>query len=228
MRPLPEPGQLTLAFEHAPSHAEEDFILGAGNRLAFDHIMAWPNWAGPLTLITGPAQSGKSHLARIWAERSGAAAVTPEQVGAKDYGGENPLVIEDADRLPYDESALFHLLNQSMREGRPVLMTARLPVTAWPYRTDDLKSRARLAATFAITGPDDTQLSQILVKLFGDRQLSVEPKVIAYMVGRMERSAAAAVALVEAADRVALERRTGVTRSVAATVLGLADTEVDD
>ncbi len=58
-------------------------------------------------------------------------------------GGTAPLVIEDADRAGYDEAALFHLLNQSMRDGRPVLLTARAPVAEWPYATDDVRSRAR-------------------------------------------------------------------------------------
>ncbi len=79
-------------------------------------------------------------------------------------------MVEDVDRAGYDEDALFHLLNQSMRDGRPVLMTAREGVANWPFETDDLKSRARLAARFTVAVTDDIQLSQMFVKLFGDRQ----------------------------------------------------------
>jgi chromosomal replication initiation ATPase DnaA len=65
------PGQLALDLGHEVSHAEADFIVGDGNRLAYGHVVAWPAWPGPLTLIEGPAGVGKSHLARIWAERAG-------------------------------------------------------------------------------------------------------------------------------------------------------------
>ena len=46
-----------------------------------------------------------------------------------------------------DAAGLFHLLNQSMRDHRPMLLTAREPVANWPFTTNDLKSRARLAAS---------------------------------------------------------------------------------
>ena len=110
-----------------------------------------------------------------------------------------------------------------MRDERPVLMTARTPVADWPYRTDDVKSRARLAAHFSITAPDDILLSQMFVKLFADRQLSVDPKVISYLVGRMERSSEEAVALVELLDRLSLSRGRAITRAVAADALAIRE-----
>lgn len=213
-------GQLALELPHAPSHAEDDFVVGDGNQLAFSHIQAFPNWPGPLSLIEGPASVGKSHLARIWQERSGAVLATPETVEAlATAAGNQPVLVEDVDRAGYDEAELFHLLNQSMRDHRPLLMTAREPVANWPFSTDDLKSRARLAARFAVSLSDDIQLSQMLVKLFQDRQVSVEPKVVSYIVARMERSTDEAVALVELMDRMALERASPITRTIAAEAL---------
>ena len=229
----PGTGSRQLPFEwgHEPSHHEEDFIEGEGNSLALAHIRAYPNWSGPLTLIEGPAKSGKSHLGRIWAERTGARfAGTGELEALAGEGGASPLVVEDVDRAGYDEDALFHLLNQAMRDGRPVLMTAREGVANWPFETDDLKSRARLAARFTVAVTDDIQLSQMFVKLFGDRQVAVEPKTISYLVARMERSPEEAVTLVELVDRIALSRGTAITRSVAAAALaerGVGEDELD-
>lgn len=213
-------GQLPFDWGHEPSHLEIDFIEGDGNRMALAHIRSFPGWAGPLTLIEGPAKSGKSHLARIWAERTGAGFVTPEAAEELSrIGGTAPLVIEDVERSGYGEAALFHLLNQSMREKRPVLMTTREPVANWPFETDDLKSRARLAQRFTLALSDDIQLSQMFVKLFGDRQVSVDPKIISYLVARMERSPEEVVALADLADRLALSRGTAITRRIAAEAL---------
>ena len=223
------PGQLALDLGHQPSHAEADFITGEGNRLAHAHILAWPNWPGPLTLVEGPASAGKSHLARIWAERSGADYASP--LTAEDLsrtGGTQPIVVEDADRAGYDEAALFHQLNQSMRDRRPLLLTAREPVANWPFATDDLKSRARLAAHFSVSLSDDIQLSQMFVKLFDDRQVAVDPRIVAYLVARMERSSEEAVALVETMDRIALERGTAITRAVANEALARRSALRDD
>lgn len=215
-------GQLTLDLGHTPSHAEDDFIVNPGNALAFEHIVAYPAWPGPLTLITGSAKSGKSHLARIWGERAGAISVSAGAVATfAGEGGTQPLLVEDTDSAGYDENALFHLLNQSMRDIRPLLMTARTPVDQWPYQKDDLLSRARLAAHFSVESPDDIQLSHMLVKLFADRQIAIDPKVVSYLVARMERSTEEAVRLVEIMDKLALTRRGPVTRSVAADALAM-------
>lgn len=215
-------GQLPLDFPHQAALGEADFLVSDGNRLAHAHITAYPNWPGPLTLITGPAKSGKSHLARIFADRTGALAPEPEALERLSRaGGVEPLILEDVDRGGFEETALFHLLNQSMRDRRPLLMTAREPVASWPYRTDDVRSRARLAASFTLSTPDDIQLSQMLVKLFGDRQVSVDPKVVAYLVARMERSPEEAVILADLLDRIALARGSAITRTVAAEALAL-------
>ncbi|HEY0919812.1 hypothetical protein [Devosia sp.] len=220
----PTASQLAFELGHTPSHAEADFIVGEGNELAHAHVMAYPHWPGPLTLVTGPAKAGKSHLARIWADRAGAAAPWPDELeDLARAGGKLPLLLEDVDRRGYEEAALFHLLNQSMRDRRPVLMTAREPVANWPFATDDLKSRARLAALFTVSTSDDIHLSQMFVKLFGDRQLAVDPKIIAYLVARMERSPEETVALTGLMDRLALERGTAVTRAIAAEALAMRD-----
>ncbi len=100
-------------------------------------------------------------------------------------------------------------------------MTAQSSVAEWPYRTNDVKSRARLAAHFSLTAPDDILLSQMFVKLFADRQLTVDPKVISYLVDRMERSSEEVVALVELLDRLSLSRGRAVTRAIAAEALAV-------
>src|SRR5688572_11367022 len=93
--PEPAPVQLTFELGHTPSHAEDDLLVGEGNRLAYAHILAFPNWPAPLTLVTGPAASGKSHLARIWADHSGAETPSPSQIEElARAGGTAPLVIE--------------------------------------------------------------------------------------------------------------------------------------
>lgn len=222
--PLSHARQLLLDLGHNAAMTEADFLVGAANQLAFDHLTAFPNWAGSLTLVVGPAKSGKTHLAHIFAEHAEARIVRPGELALlAEEGGQTPLVIEDIDRREYDEQAVFHLLNQSMRDARPVLMTARRPVAQWPFRTADVLSRARLAAHFELEMPDDIQLSQMFVKLFGDRQIAVEPKVISYLATRMERSAEAVFKLVALMDKLALSRRAPVSRAIAADALKIME-----
>ena len=126
--------QLILDLGHDVAQTEDDFMVCAGNELAFAHVMAFPGWAAPMTLLVGAAKSGKSHLARIWAKRAGAVIASADDVEAlATSGGQQPVLVEDTDRNGYEEAGLFHLLNQSMRDERPILMTARTQVGEWPY-----------------------------------------------------------------------------------------------
>lgn len=223
-KPSARSGQLVFELGHTPSLAEVDFIESDTNRLALEHIRATGSWSGPLSLITGPAKSGKSHLGRIWLERVDGQEATKESLEAlARAGGQVPVLLEDVDRLPYEEQALFHLLNQSMRDKRPLLMTARSPIAQWGYKTNDLLSRARLAAHFGVTTPGDTQLSQMFAKLFADRQIDVDAKIVTYLVARMERSPAEVAALVATMDELALSRRGPITRSIAAEALRMRE-----
>jgi len=222
-------GQLILELGHTPLLGEADFMVGEGNELAYGRIMAFPNWPDPITLLVGPPASGKSHLARIFAERSGGRIADLgdlDRLAAE--GGREALIVEDVDRGQFNEAGLFHLLNQSLREQRPLLLTAREEVANWPLATDDVRSRARRASVFTLQTSDDIQLSQMLVKLFADRQVAVDPKIIGYLVARMERSAEEVLALVDLMDRLALARGTAITRSIAAEALGRRQSERGD
>lgn len=220
--------QLPLEFEHVPSHAADDFLVGEGNAMAHSRIGAWPHWPDAVTLVIGPPASGKSHLARIFADRSHAVLVTPETIAEiAGLDGRGPLVIEDVDRLGYDEASLFHLLNQAMRGNRTLLLTARADIADWPLATDDVRSRVRRAPAFRLEASDDIELSQMFAKLFGDRQIKVDPKIIHYLVARMERSPEEVTELVDRMDRLALARGTAITRTIAAEALALRDAERD-
>lgn len=100
---------------------------------------------------------------------------------------------------------------------------------SWPVELPDLKSRLKAATVVEIGEPDDELLMQVLTKLFADRQLFVDERLIGYIVARMERSLEAAQTIVERIDHLALARATRPTRALAAEVLeALADTSLPD
>ncbi len=79
-----------------------------------------------------------------------------------------------------------------------------------------------------LEAPDDALLAAVLVKLFHDRQLAVGPDLVRYLVERMDRSFAAAEALVSALDRAGLARQRPITARLAAEVLNADVPGVDD
>jgi len=106
--------QLTLDLPHRAALGAEDFLVSDCNLAAVRLVDDWPNWQNHVQLLLGPQASGKTHLARVWQALSGAQALAPETLVMSVLDGldeATPLVVEDADRIAYDEKALFHLLN---------------------------------------------------------------------------------------------------------------------
>ena len=218
-----EPGQLPLPLLSSPRFGREDFLVGHVNEAAFAYISRWPRWLAPAAVITGPEGSGKTHLAAIFAQAANATLLRGDHLDAEALPAlarRRALVLEDCDRFPPDEVALFHLLNLARETGLFIVMTARLAPDGWGIRTPDLLSRLRLQPLLELHQPDDALLGALLVKHFADRQISVEASVVTYAMARIERSYAAVQRLVAALDRQSLIRKKPVTRAMVAEMLG--------
>jgi chromosomal replication initiation ATPase DnaA len=217
-----QPRQLALALAHPESLARDDFLSGPSNADALRLIEAWPDWPDRMLLLLGPAGSGKSHLAAIWAQASGARLVAAHalQEGRVPAAlATGAVVVEDIGSGFCDERALFHLLNLARETGSFALFTARSAPSGRDVGIIDLVSRLRALPIVSVAAPDDYLLRAVLVKLFADRQIGVDEALIGYLMTRMERSFAAARHLVAELDAEALRRKRPLTRTLAAEIL---------
>jgi chromosomal replication initiation ATPase DnaA len=209
------PAQIRLPFEPATNWTRNAFVLSDANRSA---VMALDDWSalgrGALAL-TGPAGSGKTHLAQAWADANGAQLVFPGR--APSLEGAGPVLIEDADLLGQDE-ALFHILNQA-QAGRAVLLTGRERPLTWPASLPDLRSRLNALPVAEIDPPDDAQLRAVLEALFKARHIKPDDDLYPYLLARMERSVAAARILAARMDEAAAARGRAINRALARELL---------
>lgn len=215
------PRQLPLELPFSSASARDDLIVSPANIQAVKLIDSWPDWPAHAVILHGPVGTGKSHMARIWAEQAAAQMMAAASLTDWRPGGDHEkcFVIEDVARGIVKDEALFHLLNHVRAHGGHCLITSREPPSDWGVQLPDLQSRLRAANLVEISAPDDALLRQVIVKLFADRQLAVDRGVVDYLVTRMERSLGAAGALVAEIDREALARRSAVTRSLASLAL---------
>ena len=214
--------QLAFDLPHQESFHRLDFLPGPSNEEALAAVERWPDWLAPVLAVIGPPGSGKSHLAAIWAERTGARFLSARALGEAHLPAAlatGAVVLEDAASRNFDQRALFHLLNLAREEQASVLMTASSAPAAWPIGLLDLASRLRAIPTVTLHAPDDGLLRAVLGKLFADRQVQVDESLLGFLVARIERSLGAARDVVARLDAEALRRGRPVSRALAGELL---------
>lgn len=214
--------QLAFDLPHRPATGRDDFLVTPSNAKAVALIDLWPKWPANTLILLGPPGSGKSHLAAVWHEMTGAVLARPADIRADRVPkllDKAALVIEDAPGENLDEAAFFHLLNLSREQKAYILITAARAPPGWGIALPDLLSRLKAAPTAQLGPPDDALLRGVLVKLFADRQIGVDEALVSYLISRMPRELAAARTLVAEIDRRALEERAEVTRNFVGKVL---------
>jgi len=218
--------QLPLDLGHRTALGRADFLVAPENADAVSWVDAWPQWPAPALVLHGPAASGKTHLLHVWREVAGAQIVPLDALKVDDVpaliGPNGTLAIDDADKIAGNreaEEAVFHLYNLLRSDGGTMLLGARTAPMEWQFSVPDLASRLRAAPAAGLHAPGDALLSAVLAKMFADRQLTVTPEVIAYLLARMERSFEGARSLVALLDHHALAEKRAVTIPLARAVL---------
>jgi len=211
--------QLLMDLPVRTARGRDSFFVSPSNALALKQIEAWENWAGGKLVLIGPESSGKSHLAAVWAEMSGATILSPDQL---DEATNGHVVVEDVDRIAGQgkaEEALFHLHNRVLGTGSALLLTGQDVPKLWGLALPDLASRVLAADVARLGPPDDALLTAVLVKLFDDRQLNVAPEVVTYLTTRIDRSFLEAARIVALLDEASLRERKPITVKFAGQIL---------
>jgi chromosomal replication initiation ATPase DnaA len=183
--------QIVLPLSRAVSGPAR-IVLGAGNASVAEALARPESWPFRTAVLTGPPRSGKSLLARWFAEKRDGDA------------------IDDAQAL--DEADLFHRWNRAQEQGRPLLIVGGEP--PWTIGLPDLRSRLGAALQLEIGPPDDAMAAELIAAMAEERGLPLGLDAAAYLVPRAERSYLQLEKLVEAIDRLSLERKAPPTLAI--------------
>ncbi len=217
---MTRPTQLALDLASREALGAEDFLVAPSNQSAVDWIDRWPAWPGRGLILHGRPGCGKTHLAKVWAERSDSQFVDAsklERARVADFLEQRlakGIILEHADRAP-DQAALLHMLNAAREADVGLLLTGRGPPVGWSLTLPDLSSRIMALPAVGIGAPDDSLLAAVLIKQFRDRQIMIDETVVAFLLTRMERSFASARRIVATIDRTALAKQRRITVALA-------------
>ena len=208
---------MALDLAGRPALGRAEFFVTDANRLALAKIDAWARWPGAMLFLCGPAGSGKSHLAAVWAAMADARIVA-----AGEDPGAGPVAVEDLGSVVGDaeaEEGLFHFYNRAKAAGQPVLFTARAAPGRIGLALPDLVSRFQALDIAQLDPPDDALLAGVLTKQLADRLIDVDAKVVDYVVARIERRFDRVEAFAEALNRASLAKHRPITVPLAREVL---------
>lgn len=191
MRQIPLP--LSPASDSPPR-----IVVGNANAGVLDALAEPGQWPFRTAILTGPPRSGKTLLAR-WFRESGLGDT-----------------VDNAETA--EEDVLFHRWNRAQESGRPLLIVSNRrrgsSEGCWRVRLPDLNSRLGPALDLEIGEPDDEMLAALTEVHAEMRGLVLDHSATDYLVPRCERSHLGVERLVEAIDRLSLERKQAPTMAI--------------
>jgi len=191
--------QIALPFETALAGQDDRYIITRSNNATHDHLQNWQDWPNLTAILIGDHASGKSVMAQQF---------------ERDSGG---YVVDDA--MASRDDDLFHLWNRARQEQKPLLLVSSKRVASWGVELPDLKSRLAASLLIEIGPPDEAMITGLFHKYFAARGLSVSEDALSYLGKRMERTYRNVQLLSQNMDKLAIERKRPITRTIAKAAL---------
>ena len=206
---MSELNQLLLDFDHKIEFNEHDYYVSKSNYFAFNLIQNWTKWEKKILNIYGDTFSGKTHLAKIFQNKSKALYLTDNDVNQEIFKKiklNECIVIDDFEKIK-NENLLYSLFNLIYQDNKYLLILSNRAISDINYSLDDLNSRAKNCIFAQIENPDDDLIFAIIVKSFSDRQIKLEKKFLEYIIKRIERSYGKIYEFIYKVDELSLKKK---------------------
>jgi len=92
-----------------------------------------------------------------------------------------------------------------------LLLTSKISPTSLVTKIPDLNSRIRSFSPVKINKPDDYLLEIMILKIFSDKNIMVDEKVIKFLLKRVERSIPGISMLIQKINEKSLEEKRPIT-----------------
>lgn len=167
--------------------------------------------------IWGTRGSGRSHLLSATALAARGLGRPVAFVPGAEAGAEletpagGLLIVDDVERLGAEaQIALFRAFNSARDLGLSLLLSGDAPPLQLSLR-EDLRTRIGSALVFQVYPLDDAGKAEILARHATGRGMRLEREVIDYLLRHGERDLPSLMAVLQALDRVSLERHRNIT-----------------
>ena len=214
--------QEIIKFDYGQNFTDDDFYVSKSNRHIFDLLIKWPKWEKNFLNISGEKFSGKSHLINIFLKKFNGIKLESSLLN-NDHLSEikvhQNIVLENLNK-EIKEDLFFTLCNIIEQDNKYLIVTSNQPIVDVDFNLIDLKSRSKNFLLQNIEKPDDELIFALILKNLSDRQISIDKKLIHYIIKRIDRSYGKIIDFIYKIDEVSLKKKRSIDFKIIKEVLG--------
>lgn len=214
--------QLILDFKYDQNFKDQDFYVSKSNEFAFKLLNSWPKWEKNFVNLIGERFSGKTHLVNIFLSKFKGIKIEAKEIDneflKKIKVFENIIIENFNDKI--DENLLFTLLNIVDQDNKYLILTSKNSIVDYSFKLNDLNSRSKNFLLCNIEKPEDDLMFALILKNLSDRQISIDKKLVDYIIKRIDRSYGKIFDFIYKIDKISLKRKKPIDFKIIKEALG--------
>ena len=214
--------QLILNFDYDQNFKDQDFYVSKSNEFAFKLLNSWPKWEKNFVNLIGEKFSGKTHLVNIFLHKFKGIKIEANEINnefLKKIKVFENIVIENLNNK-IDENLLFTLLNIIDQDNKYLILTSKDPIVDYSFKLNDLNSRSKNFLLCNIEKPGDDLMFALILKNLSDRQISIDKKLVDFIIKRIDRSYGKIFDFIYKIDKISLKRKKPIDFKIIKEALG--------
>ena len=214
--------QLILNFDYDQNFKDQDFYVSKSNEFAFKLLNSWPKWEKNFINLIGEKFSGKTHLINIFLKKFKGIKIEANEINneflKKIKIFENIIIENFNDKI--DENLLFTLINIVDQDNKYLILTSKTPLVDYSFNLSDLNSRSKNFLLCNIEKPGDDLMFALILKNLSDRQISIDKKLVDFIIKRIDRSYGKIFDFIYKIDKISLKRKKPIDFKIIKEALG--------
>jgi len=214
--------QLNMNFDYEKNFKDNDFYVSKSNKHIFSLLTQWPRWEKNFLNISGEKFSGKTHLINIFIKKFKGIKLSAHSLSNNDLKKikihEN-IILEDLDEN-INEKLIYSLFNIVDLDNKYIIVTSNIPIVNINFSLADLKSRTKNFLLQNIERPDDELMFALILKSLSDRQISIDKKLIYFIIKRIDRSYGKIFDFIYKIDELSLKKKKPIDFKMIKEILG--------
>ena len=204
--------QLLLDFDYKQNFKDDDFYVGESNFYTFELLNKWPTWEKNFLNISGEKYSGKTHLSNMFLKKFNGIRIESNSLSNNSLKEIKPyqnIVLEDLS-LNINEKIIYTLFNIIDQDNKFLVITSIKPIAEINFQLEDLRSRTKNCLLAKIENPDDELMFALILKNLSDRQITLDKKLIDFIIKRIERSYGKIYEFIYKIDKISLKKKKSI------------------